>query len=61
MSQRIAAAWIWTGEALLRDAAVLVEQGCIAAVGQIDRGGADEIDLGSSLLIPGLINAHTHL
>jgi 5-methylthioadenosine/S-adenosylhomocysteine deaminase len=40
---------------------VLVEAGRIAQVGQV-RGGADQIiDAGGDILMPGLINTHTHI
>ena len=49
----------------IRDGFVLVEDGLIAGVGPIrDRPTAEdsaEIDLGSSILMPGFVNAHTHL
>src|SRR6185436_17970116 len=51
------------GDALVRDAVVVVEGGTIKAVG---RGlavppGAQVIDLGDTTLLPGFIDAHTHL
>ncbi len=40
---------------------VLVEDGRIAAVGEV-RGGADEsLDCADAVVLPGLINAHTHV
>lgn len=46
----------------IEDGAVLIESGRIAAVGPWKElhGGAAE-DLGDSILMPGLVNAHTHL
>ena len=43
---------------------VLIEDGKISAVGEglsAGRGGASEIDLGGRAVIPGLVEAHTHL
>jgi 5-methylthioadenosine/S-adenosylhomocysteine deaminase len=50
----------------LRDGAVLVDaEGRIAAVGPLESvplpEGAESHDLGEAVLLPGLINAHTHL
>ena len=50
-----------TGE-VLRNAAVLIEAGRIVAVGQVaPPDGAGLIDLGDVTLLPGLMDAHTHL
>ncbi len=51
---------------IIRDAALLVRDGCIAAVGPIAlmrRGhpAAAVCDLGNAAVLPGLVNAHTHL
>ena len=48
---------------IIPDAAVLVERGTIVAVGAdaIRSGGARTIDLGDVTLLPGLIDAHTHI
>ncbi|HQY88498.1 MAG TPA: amidohydrolase family protein [Tepidisphaeraceae bacterium] len=51
---------------LIDDGAVLVRGNTIERVGRFDEmsgevARADVIDLGESLLMPGLINAHTHL
>jgi 5-methylthioadenosine/S-adenosylhomocysteine deaminase len=48
---------------VLRDAGVLIEDGRIVAVDQRERfeqAEAERVDLGRRLLMPGLINAHTH-
>ena len=48
---------------VLNNAAVLVEDGVLIAVGpraQFDHIEAEHVDLGHKLLMPGLINAHTH-
>lgn len=44
----------------IADGAVVVDQGRIAAIGRGIRRGAFQ-DLGNVALLPGLINAHTHL
>jgi cytosine/adenosine deaminase-related metal-dependent hydrolase len=51
---------------VLRDAAVVFSHGRILAVGHAltlarEHPGADHLDLGRSLILPGLVNAHTHL
>ena len=48
---------------VVRDAAVLVERGRIRAVatGRRRFPGVESIDLGDATLLPGLIDAHTHL
>ena len=40
------------------DAAVLIEDGCIAAIDPESAPGADEIDLRGRLLLPGLVDLH---
>src|SRR6516165_4841023 len=53
-----------TGAAVRDDAAVLVEDGRIAAVGRPGDGPPDDasvIELGGRTLLPGLIDAHSHL
>ena len=47
---------------LIENGAILVEGGRIAAVGKFDDfSAADCRDLGECVVLPGLINAHTHL
>jgi 5-methylthioadenosine/S-adenosylhomocysteine deaminase len=51
-------------EPLRQDADVLIENGRIAAVGAVDpakSSGAEMIDARGCVVMPGLINAHTHL
>jgi cytosine/adenosine deaminase-related metal-dependent hydrolase len=59
------AAWVLPiAEPPIRDGWVRVERNRITALGHHRRGEAtppDEIDLGSVALLPGLVNAHTHL
>ena len=46
----------------LRDGALAVQDGRIAYVGEASRAPKGEVhDLGDALLLPGLVNAHTHL
>lgn len=51
---------------ILRDAALYVENGCIAATGTYRelkprvRSGAEEIDAGGCAVLPGFVDAHTH-
>ena len=40
---------------------VLIEDGLIAAVGDIDRAGAEVIDASGCLVLPGAIDVHTHV
>lgn len=47
---------------VIENAVLEVRDGQVVAFGPArERAGADEIDLGDVLLLPGLINAHTHL
>src|SRR4051812_43072858 len=61
------AAWIAPMDgAVLRDAAVVFAGGRVVAVGDAGalrkrHAGATEVDLGNALVLPGLVNAHTHL
>ncbi len=57
----------WRGAAMtvdvLRDAAIVVDQGRIAWVGARDKLHAvarDEVDLGGRAVVPGLVDPHTH-
>lgn len=57
---------VWTGEGAAAHAgwAVLVHDGSIAAVGptaRIDAGDAQRLELPGATLLPGLIDAHSHL
>jgi aminodeoxyfutalosine deaminase len=46
----------------LRNTWLAVDRGRIVALGRPDdRGGPDAIDLGRTVVLPGLVNAHTHL
>jgi dihydropyrimidinase len=44
-----------------RQADVLVEDGLIQAVGEVDRDGAETVDAGGCLVLPGAIDVHTHV
>jgi cytosine/adenosine deaminase-related metal-dependent hydrolase len=56
------ARWVWCGPGDLRPgAAVVVEGGWIRAVEERPPRGLPLSDLGDGLLLPGLVNAHTHL
>ncbi|MBI2082876.1 MAG: amidohydrolase family protein [Deltaproteobacteria bacterium] len=62
----LTAKWLLTGATPpLKDAAVLIEDGKIKDIGSrtwfSKRDVSDIIDLGNSILIPGLVNAHCHL
>ena len=49
-------------DSILRGADVLIENGVIAKIGQLDHAGADEVlDASAWILYPGLINTHHHL
>jgi cytosine/adenosine deaminase-related metal-dependent hydrolase len=63
---RYHASWIVPiSEPPIRDGWIAVERGRIAAVGKtagaLRADGAREVDLGSAIILPGLVNAHTHL
>lgn len=46
----------------LRNSWLALDRGRIVAVGRPDdRGGSDVVDLGRTVILPGLVNAHTHL
>lgn len=62
----VEAAWVYADDggrpALLRDAAVLVDRGRVAAVVRGPRPvGLPRLELPSHLLLPGLISGHTHV
>ncbi|MGE3955309.1 MAG: amidohydrolase family protein [Vicinamibacterales bacterium] len=59
---RYRAAWVLPVAAPpMRDAWVAVEKGRIVAVGRQADASVPEVDLGAVALLPGLVNAHTHL
>jgi cytosine/adenosine deaminase-related metal-dependent hydrolase len=63
---RYRAAWILPiSEPPIRDGWVAVDRGRIVAIGSTGRrvlvDGAREVDLGDVAILPGLVNAHTHL
>ncbi|MCF8031813.1 MAG: amidohydrolase family protein [Desulfarculaceae bacterium] len=56
------ARWVWTGPGgLVPGAAVTLQDGFITAVEAHPPRGTAVTDLGEGLLLPGLVNAHTHL
>ncbi len=56
------AAWVWTGPGrLLPGATVMVADGRVVEVSRRPVSGRQVRDLGDGLLLPGLVNAHTHL
>ncbi|MFH1060413.1 MAG: amidohydrolase family protein [Pseudomonadota bacterium] len=56
------AAWTWAGPGELRAGAwVVVEAGRVREVCQHPPADAQRQDLGDGLILPGLVNAHTHL
>ncbi|MCC7051845.1 MAG: amidohydrolase family protein [Gemmatimonadaceae bacterium] len=53
-----------TGTAPLRDATIVISGGRIASIGSAPvsvAGAADTIDIGGRWVVPGLIDAHTHI
>ena len=59
---RYRAAWVLPiTEPPIRDGWVAVEGGRVVAVGRRSPGVVEEYDLGSVAVLPGLVNAHTHL
>ena len=58
------AKWLWTGEDLFEDGAVLIDDdGNLVSVGHVTEAaaqGAERADLGQALLMPGMVNAHSH-
>ncbi len=58
----LGAAWVWCGPGELRPGAwVVLEGGRIREVADSPPSGCKRRDLGAGLLLPGLVNAHTHL
>ena len=56
------AGWVWCGPGELRPGAwVVLERGRIREVAESPPSGCKRRDLGQGLLLPGLVNAHTHL
>ncbi|BEQ15263.1 amidohydrolase family protein [Desulfoferula mesophila] len=56
------ARWVWCAPGDLRPgAAVTLQDGWITEVAARPPRGARVVDLGEGLLLPGLVNAHTHL
>lgn len=58
-SRTYRARWVWASGRWLRDGRVTVQGAWIANVGTAPVAG--EIDLGDQVVLPGLVNAHTHL
>jgi imidazolonepropionase-like amidohydrolase len=67
MTTLIKAGWLWdgSGDVPLRDGAVLVDGDRIAAVGPASSATAPDdaevVDLSDEFVMPGLIDAHTHI
>ena len=63
MRRLLTARFAWTGDRLVERAAVLFDRDRVAWVGATDDAPASDErdDLGDALLLPGLVNAHTHL
>jgi cytosine/adenosine deaminase-related metal-dependent hydrolase len=60
----VAGRWVWAEPTLLEDHAVLIEGDRIVAVLPVEQSAAWEaarIDVAEGLVLPGLINAHTHV
>ena len=52
--------YLWTGHQLLEDAVVCVEDGLIAAIHPTVPEGMTTVRLPDRLILPGLVNAHSH-
>jgi cytosine/adenosine deaminase-related metal-dependent hydrolase len=58
---------IWAGRVypvsspVIENGAILIEKDKIIAVGKKEKFGKPDLDLGNSILMPGLVNAHCHL
>ncbi len=50
-----------TGAAPQRDVSIVIDAGRITSIGAANAGGADTIDVGGRWVVPGLIDAHTHI
>lgn len=50
-----------TGAAPLRDVSIVLDGGRIVSIGTATASGADTIDLAGRWVVPGLIDAHTHI
>lgn len=62
MSISYRADWVFTGEGEpMRDGVVEVHEGVVASVKPWQSGMRVDVELDSSLVTPGLVNAHTHL
>lgn len=60
--QAYTARWVWLGAGVLREGwSVTLRDGRILETGPRPAAGARVTDLGEGLLLPGLVNAHTHL
>ncbi len=59
---RVQAKWIHTGSGpVISNGFVEIRNGIVTAVGKSKTPKANTVDLGTVSLIPGLVNAHTHL
>lgn len=55
---------IGSANEVMADAAVWIRRGVVAAIGRrrdLDSSAIPRVDLGEAVLMPGLVNAHTHL